>query len=580
MAKSVDPDTAFENLDDESQYRYLLLESEMAEELFPKHYLDLELDPYQIFFLKLIRGRFKCEKDVWRFIAENEMEWVFDNGWIKHGNSPGISPSYWSKPNVLVLVPAAHGKTTVVSTKVMPVMDICSNPNARTQLIGKNETEAFSFSTSIRRELISERLVNDFGVFKPTSPVVPWTNQAFSVAQREWGDVRENFEFFGTNSHAALGKRSDRVAMDDIETPDTARTPDMRAKLLEWVRIGPMTSPRPLWPLDRSGRVQIPKRIKWDYTQKYWGVSVVGTIFHPEGLYAMLMRDPTFTCVKFDCYKDKKCTVALAPKMMTIEDLDRERKSLGVIAFNKRYRNIAYNEEEMAFRESWVRGHEEEYNNQRIKHPGCLDYQSSFEDVDEEWDIVLGFDPASGSRSRWSAYSAYVVLGYNPNDEDTDIHLIDYVKLQDNFDRMLDHLLDGNSSYGIEGFYSKYRYRVAVVESNAFGKWLVDNDRINKFEKKNVILPYNTGGVNKNDPIAGVYAMGSIVQNGKLRIPYKEESDKEKAEEFIKDLLLFPKGTNDVVMALWLATTAMKRAKLKYETRAGSRSKWYSIPQV
>lgn len=541
-----------------------MLDSPMAEQLFAAHYLDLELDPYQVFILRMLRGRFHSDEEVWRFIEDNNMGWMFENGWIRHvtpAGEPkeGISPYYWQKPNVLVLVPAGFGKTTIVTTRVAPTMELCDNPNSRTQYIGKNETEAFSFSTNIRQELQNPKLIADFGNFRPEDKNVSWSNNAFSVQQRQYRDVRENAEFFGTNSHAALGKRSDRVLMDDVETPDTANTPDTRQKLLHWVRIGPLTSARPIWPKDKQGRVLIPKRLNWSRTARYWGTGVVGTIFHPEALYAMLMRDPTFTCIKFDCYKDKKQTVSLSDKMQTVEDLDRERQSIGTLAFNKRYRNIAFDESEMAFREAWIRGQEEEANGQRVQHPGCLDRESSFGEFGEGWDIYCGFDPASGSKSRFAAHSAYVILGIDKTDEEKRIHLIDYRKMQDNFDRMLDHLLEGNPLYGIEGLHEKYHYRQATVEKNAFGLWLLNNDRMKPYIDSGIVKPSWTGS-NKHDPIAGVFGMSEMMQNGRFRIPYKEPSDQEKAEEFIGELLVFPKSTNDVVMAMWLAQIPIRNA--------------------
>lgn len=566
-------------MDDEAQYKYLLLDSPMAEELFCKHYLDLELDPYQVFSMKLIRGRFHTEEELYSFIDDQNMEWMFENGGIYHGNSKGPSPYYWEKPNVLILWPAGFGKTTIVSTKAIPVMEACDNPNSRNQFIGKNETEAFSFSTTIRREFQNTKLRKDFGEFKPVDKAVPWSNQAFSVEQRQWKDVRENFEFYGTNSHAELGKRSDRVYIDDVETPDTARTPDMRDKLMEWMRIGPFTSARPIWNRDTLGEVKIPKAIKWSKTARYWSTAIVGTIFHPEAFYAMVMRDPTFTYVKFDCFKDKKCTISLSDKMLGVKALERERRSIGVLAFNKRYRNIAYNEEEMAFREAWIRGQEEEVNGQRINHKGCLDTERKFGDVDADWELYCGFDPASGSRSRWSAYAAYVILGTHPDDEQHKIYLVDFLKLQDNFDRMLDHLLEGNSTYGIDGFLKTYKYKVATVEKNAFGKWIIDNDRMKPYTDKNIVRPHYTG-TNKTDPEAGVFAMGQMIQDGRFRIPYQDASDKDRAEEFIGELLMYPKGTCDLVMAMWLATQNMNLNRTEYKSTAGvgSRVRWYQVP--
>jgi len=558
-------------MDDEQMYKYMLLESDQAEVLFCKHYLDLELDPYQDFSMKTLRGRFRSQKQVDKFLDENDMEWMFENGWIQHAGKPGFSPYYFDspgaagRPNALILWPASFGKTTIVTTRALPVMSICDNPNARLQMIGKNETEAFSFSTNIRRELSNPKLEADFGRFEPTDKSVPWANQAFSVEQRQWRDVRENFEFFGTNSHAELGKRSDQVYIDDAETPDTARTPDMREKFLEWVHIGPFTSPRAAWARDSHDRVMIPRRYKWSKTARYWGVGVVGTIFHPEAFYAMLMRDPTFTCIKFDCWKDKKCSVSLSDKMMKPAALDAARTSLGTIAFNKRYRNIAFNEEEMAFREAWVRGQPEVINGQTIEHPGCLDLEHSFGDVPDKCEVYLGFDPASGSRTRWSAYAAYCVLGYDKTAEDRNLYLIDYLKVQDQFDRMLDHLLDGNEMYGIEGFYRKYHYKVGTVEKNAFGKWIVDNDRIKPYRDQNIILPSYTG-TNKTDPEAGVFAMGEMFQNGRFRIPYKTPADEAKAETFLADLLLYPKGTCDLVMSMWLAQIPIRGNATNYHS--------------
>lgn len=587
MKKGLDPDKAFAQLDDEAQYKYLLLDSPMAEELFCKHYLDLELAPYQIFSMKLIRGRFHREEEVYQFIHDYDMEWMFDNGYIKHAGNNGVSPYYWEKPNVLILWPAGFGKTTIVSTRAIPVMEICDNPNSRNQYIGKNETEAFSFSLSIRRELQNPRLVKDFGDFKPKDKAVPWANQAFSVEQRQWRDVRENFEFYGTNSHAELGKRSDRVYIDDVETPDTARTPDMRDKLLEWMRIGPLTSARPIWNKDGLGNVKIPKHIQWSNTARYWSTAFVGTIFHPEALYAMIQRDPTFTCVKFDAYKDKKCTVGLSynektktDAMLSAKDLQRELRSIGILSFNKRYRNIAYNEEEMAFREAWVRGTEEEVNGQRINHIGCLDTTRKYGDLDDAWELYAGFDPASGSKSRWSAYAAYVILGVDPLDEQRRIYLVDFNKLQDNFDRMLDWLLEGNPQYGIEGYYSKYHYKKCTVEKNAFGKWIVSNDRMKPYVDRKIVVDHTTGGQNKNDPEAGVFAMGAILQDGRFRIPYADSSDQDKSEQFIGELLMYPKGTCDLVMAMWLATQNMSLNNPKYESRTGPgfKGRWFRNP--
>ena len=134
---------------------------------------------------------------------------------------------------------------------------------------------------------------------------------------------------------------------------------------------------------------------------------------------------------------------------------------------------------------------------------------------------------------------------------------------------MLDHLLDGNGDYGIEGFYSKYHYKIGTVEKNAFGRWIVDNQRIKRYVQDQVIQPHYTG-TNKVDPEAGVFHMGAMFQDGRFLMPYKNPSDREKTNHLInRELCVYPKGTCDIVMALWLAQKPLAKAKSQYRS-------WYT----
>ena len=174
--------------------------------------------------------------------------------------------------------------------------------------------------------------------------------------------------------------------------------------------------------------------------------------------------------------------------------------------------------------------------------------------------------------------TSFLVL--TPHDELRRVYLVDFTKLQDNFDRMLDWLLEGNPSYAIEGYYSKYHYKKCTIEKNAFGKWMVNNDRIKPFIDKKIVVDHETQGGNKNDPEAGVFAMGSLLQDGRFRIPYAEASDQDKSEQFIGELLMYPKGTCDLVMAMWLATQNMSIHQTKYASNVGPRDKvrWFKNP--
>jgi hypothetical protein len=74
------PDTVLRNLDSDDEYRWLVLDSPFAEEFFCREFLDLELEPWQVFSVKLLRGRFHSNDEILSFISDYEMDWMFDNG--------------------------------------------------------------------------------------------------------------------------------------------------------------------------------------------------------------------------------------------------------------------------------------------------------------------------------------------------------------------------------------------------------------------------------------------------------------------------------------------------------------------
>lgn len=553
--KRIDPDAALRHLDNYDELRFVMLESTMAEDLFAKHYMDIELDPQEVLILKLLRGRFANQADFWDFIDEFDLRWISDNGYIRLAPDPRYKDSF--SPNNEIMYPAGFGKTTVIT--IDGVMECCENPNSRNLEAFKNANEGHSMSKAIRQWLVTPKIKEDFGQMKPQGKDLAWSDSAFSLHGREIADIRDNFSFYGTNSDDALGKRSDRVIMDDIETTDTARTPDACQKLIEWVQTGPFTSPRPRWPKTRHG-VSIPPHISWPRHRLYWGVNHLGTIFHPKGLHAFCAENEGFNVLRIDCYKDRQCTTSISPQLMSTEDLESEYRKLGPLVFNKRYRNIAYDPAEMAFQEVWLKGGSEHIHGQKIVYPGCLDEDHAIGDIPDGAEVYVGFDPASGSKSRWSAYSAYVVLAA----KDNDLWVVDFSKHQEDFSRMLDRLLDGNPDYGIEGYLTKYQAKAAVVEKNAFATWVINNDRTMPFAQKGQIIPSWTG-TNKLDPEMGVFGMATIVKDGRLHIPWKNASDKEKSAVLVNDMCLFPKTGTDLVMSLWLASIPLAR-RTTYKT--------------
>jgi len=558
--KSSDPDKALRNLDSDVQARFLLLRSSKAEILYARYFLNIDLSPYQVFIVKLLRGVYKTEAQARQDIEDLGIQWVYDTGRVRFAaDEKGIL-----YPNNEIMLPGGFGKTTLL--QLVLDMEAHDNPNCRNQLVFKNITEAHSMADAVRQDLQNSKAVELFG--DPVPKDGTWSNERFNVAWRQWGDIRANFEFFSLGGDY-VGKRCDKGYSDDCETDKTARTTDACESMIASFNNGPFTHPKPIWVKDKQGRVQIPKKLDWP-DRLYWGWSNLGTIFHPRGLHARCENDPTFNTVVFDCFRDRRQTQSLDDRMMTSEELHAKRRSLGVLSFNKRYRNLAVDPAEMHFHEESLRGGDViAESGERVHYDGCLDREYSYGEYADDWTLYMGFDPATGSKTRFAAFSAYVVVGVPPFDPqaEPECFLVDYLKIQTVYSRQLDYLLDGNPQLGIEGFMNKYTFRRITLEKNNHGMMAVGDDRVKPYITNGLIQPSYTG-VQKLDPLVGVPAMAPMVENGKFHLPYKTGTDQERSETFIVDMVEFHpiRDKRDLVMALWLATIPIREARRQPQT--------------
>lgn len=558
--KSSDPDKALRNLDSDVQARFLLLRSSKAEILYARYFLNIDLSPYQVFIVKLLRGVYKTEAQARQDIEDLGIQWVYDTGRVRFAaDEKGIL-----YPNNEIMLPGGFGKTSLL--QLVLDMEAHDNPNCRNQLVFKNITEAHSMADAVRQDLQNSKAVELFG--EPVPKDGTWSNERFNVAWRQWGDIRANFEFFSLGGDY-VGKRCDKGYSDDCETDKTARTTDACESMIASFNNGPFTHPKPIWVKDKQGRVQIPKKLDWP-DRLYWGWSNLGTIFHPRGLHARCENDPTFNTVVFDCFRDSRQTQSLDDRMMTTEELHAKRRSLGVLSFNKRYRNLAVDPAEMHFHEESLRGGDViAESGERVHYDGCLDREYSYGEYADDWTLYMGFDPATGSKTRFAAFSAYVVIGVPNHDPqvEPECYLIDYLKIQTDYSRQLDYLLDGNPQLGIEGFMNKYTFRRITLEKNNHGMMAVGDDRVKPYITNGLIQPSYTG-VQKLDPLVGVPAMAPMVENGKFHLPYKTGTDQERSETFIVDMVEFHpiRDKRDLVMALWLATIPIREGRKQPQT--------------
>jgi hypothetical protein len=497
----------------------------------------------------------------WAYFLDIELEW-FQSEFILAAEKHHRLMGKW---------PAGFGKSTNMSFGY-PIWHVARNPNVRIIQIGKTTEEMDAYALLIRNTLEkNERLNEWYGPFRDPDPsgrrTQQWSSSGINVYKRQIEDPHSTIEWYGSNSDAVLGHRCDIIIPDDVVTPDTAGTPERRSKLLYRFREQWQTAPQyrfPVKPLPVTkypitnpedgkfrGYLQVPENIYWPEYIEYEKIDVVGTVFHHLDLYHTLAKDPTFHTVHHDCFVRGPSGVmeSLWPARWSLSKLETERRSQGTLSFNRRYRNICTAEEDLAFKTIYFEGGTDDDGK---VYKGCLDRTRSFGDRRRPWNVVCSLDPASGTRSADAAMPAMIVAGYDPKDKLRKRHLIDIWSDYAGYFAVLDRALS---------FHDSYKFDVFVVEVNAFGKWLMDEDapQIKELKKRGVRIVPHTTGANKKDPEWGVKSMEPFFMDGLWSFPYKEVSDQKKLEPYYEEFKLYPQGLTDYCMATWFADLQIRK---------------------
>lgn len=455
----------------------------------------------------------------------------------------------------LELYPATHGKTTLTS-ELMPVYEICKNPNVRIGALFKNDQDARAITRAIQSELqTNEKLIEDFGPFMPKNDAGSlWTQNRLDVANRTRSGKSSTWAAFGAGSRDALGYRTDWTLCDDIVTDKNSSTDTQRQSFFQWFMQGPMTmNDSPL------GRM-----------------TVVGTAFDPRDLYHYLMavkrpgsNDPMWVANIRKAILNWENEEVLWPEERPFSMLMDMKEVQGTLDFNKRYQNVARDQSQMLFREEFMRGMI--YNGEKF--PGCLDSDYCIGDRDPSWRVYNGFDPAVGVK-RGSKFCALIVLGVGS----CALHekcwwVIDIKRDQWTLPQQVSNILYYGQHYDAQN---------SIIEANAYQGGLYQQVR-QTMDEKNIFLnvnPHYTSRNNKPDPDTGIAAMSTMVQQGKLHIPWKDPASRKAMTTLVDEMITYPGNTTDTVMALWFAwRETMGQAPRWKAANRFDRPQDYSWPQ-
>lgn len=439
----------------------------------------------------------------------------------------------------LILYPAGHGKTTLVST-VLPIFVLCRDPNERIAIIAKNEQDAKGIMRSIHAELLgNDELIRDFGPFyDPLDQKRAWTLERIDIATRTKTVAKEgSIQIYGSKGNV-LGKRFDWVICDDVVTEKNSATPEQRQGMREWFNLGVETMPE--FPWSR--------------------LTVVGTLFDPEDLYYDLqtLRMPDtdekiYETQYEDAIVSEEEKITLWPERWTWRRLMEQKAKMGTIDFNKRYRNIAVDESRLVFKHEFLWGG---YIGKE-KYPGCIDENFAAGERQDNWRVICGFDPAIG-HSKVAKFCAHIVLGQGSCAEHERCYwVIDLLRAQLTQPQQVDTIISKHEQY--DAF-------ATVIEVNGYQLGLKEAVEKQLFDTgfTYMMLPHHTSRHTKPDPELGIGSMSRMVQNGQLHIPWRDQYSRTTMLQLVSELEEYPGRYTDTVMSLWFAWKSLQEQGPRY----------------
>jgi hypothetical protein len=291
---------------------------------------------------------------------------------------------------VPVAAPREHAKSTFFTFGV-PVHDIAYERKHFTMIISDSNDQATGFTLPIRAELEENpRIKHDFGELQ--SPYgrrsTTWTQGDFVTSNNVRVMARGKGEKVRGLKHRQY--RPDRVIVDDFENDQNVKNPKLVKDGIDWLLQAVLGS------------------LAGGYS-----MLMVGNLFAPRSVLSQLIamiddetEEKLYPHARvYDCWIDygKPEQRPLWPALWPEERLEKRRRQMGTVRFNKEMRNMV-GAEDSSIKESWIL---------YVPQVEIL--------VRKEWQIAAFLDPSGKSNER-NDFKAIVVVG-----KDKETRLMDVV---------------------------------------------------------------------------------------------------------------------------------------------------------
>lgn len=412
---------------------------------------------------------------------------------------------------LLVNVPPYHSKSTN-GTVFTTVYELCRDPNSRTGIISKSHNMAERFVRQIAEflsnpdlyEKSAGNLIDDWGPF--TTGDLPWSKNGFFITGRNSPEKEPSVSGYGIGTQI-YGTRFDRIICDDVADLKNQKNPDLVAEML--IQITQEFQSR----VGRSGKLMI-----------------LGTRVSPGDIYSYLKDLPGYEIIRHPCIIDEYAGLTLWPDHFGIEDALLQRNSMSLEQFELVYQNS----DMPGFGASFTMEHIEK----------CRDPERFAGHLPTGVQLVAGIDLAGAGKE--AGYTAGVILGVDLATQK--YYLVDlFNHKQLKAPQLRDQILDWAEQYPLRELWPEangLQSQLVQYNQEIMGPLTARNIRVNSTV---------TTGQNKWDPVFGVESMAVLFQNGNISTPWADQASKRRFKDLEDQLLQFPMGRTDLVMAMWLA---------------------------
>jgi hypothetical protein len=466
---------------------------------------------------------------------------------------------YWwllTEQMYLNLSPMGHAKSTIHAVWY-PLWRIVCDKNVRIIVGSETSTQASIRVDACRTQLDSNPLlVAAFGNLNPArvpsdqrlTPKEKWIAAEFVVNRTNYALADPTMRAVGVYG-ATLGARCDIAVGDDVVGPKNCNTQAATAKTMAWIDGDFYSRVEPGGQLVLVGTMQ-----RWDdpYQRIRQEKKEVYRIYVSD---AVVKESPT-----------GKITETLWNGKFSPVELASRRSAMGIISFNRAYRNQVQSEGTQTFPDVFFTGGIYE----KIPVPGCYESSLTYREMLMGWrgydlTTVVGIDPDIAEetktikvgRARESMrqnYFGIVVLGFSRRINRV---IVLYVK------RGL--MTWSQQKKEVYSVYNLFEPRLIVVEKNHYQAALAAQAG-EDYPSAPIITAFT--GINKLDSDVGIEAMQPHFQNGLFLIPNGDRESKHLSGLLVEEFTKWPLWpTNDLMMAFWLAWTRLEILMRRYSFR-------------